>query len=414
MSTVAIMAVGELVGSNTLYDYALTRDGYALASHGRVPLVQLSSAIEQNGADSKADVVLILPVTRMSWHLVQLPLGTLSRGWRRQAPAAHSRAVLDELLSERLLDDPQLLHFSLAPNARDGATAWVGVCDRGWLTATLANLKQAGYRIARIAPQFWPEAYPEILHVVEDDGTAYMVHTSSSGVTALPLTYEAIGILACPVDTIIVAMPAAAELAVRLFGPNISKQSMEQLNLKALASDWNFAQFELLGSDRSSFWKNIVAEHITTRWSACWSAVRLALAVVLMVNIVGLSAWAWRERIAIEAQRLNLQTLFADEFPDARLTDDPYLQMSQEVMKLEQSKGAESEGKLEKMLSAFGSTVKDDVRPTSMDFVAEELRLKGIQLTPDDMAEIALKLKPLGYAIEGSGDNFVISVRDAP
>lgn len=414
MSTVAIMVAGELIGSNTLYDYALTHDGFAIASHGRVPLLQLSRAIEQNGADSMADVVLILPAIRMSWHLVQLPLGTLTRGWLRQAPAAHARAVLEELLSERLLDDPQLLHFSLAQNARDGATSWVGVCDRVWLTATIANLEQAGYRIARIAPQFWPEAYPGVLHVVENDGASYVVRTSPSGVTVLPLTHEVMDILACPVDTIIVAMPAAAELAVRHFGPNISEQSMEQLNLKALASDWNFSQFELSGSDNSSSWKNIVTQYMTTRWSAYWPVVRLALPVVLMVNIVGLSAWAWSERIAIEAQRMTLHTLFADEFPDVGLTEDPYRQMSHEVMKLEQSTGAESEGKLEKMLSAFGSTVKDGLRPTSIDFVAEELRLKGIQLTPDEMAEISSKLKPLGYAIEGSRDNFVISVRNEP
>ena len=67
------------------------------------------------------------------------------------------RSVLNGLLEDRLLDEPERLHFALEPGARAGVSAWVAACNRIGLRSVVQALETAGRRVTRIIPEFAPQ-----------------------------------------------------------------------------------------------------------------------------------------------------------------------------------------------------------------------------------------------------------------
>ena len=70
--------------------------------------------------------------------------------------------MLDGLLEDRLLDEPEALHFALPPQARTGVPLWIAACDRAWLRSALAVLEAVERPVARIVPEFAPEGEPAL------------------------------------------------------------------------------------------------------------------------------------------------------------------------------------------------------------------------------------------------------------
>ena len=89
-------------------------DGQTLVSQGSAPLALLPAASE---------VTVLVSAGALSWHQVTLPQGSMGS-------AVRLRSVLDGLLEDRLLDEPQSLHFALEPGARTGTPVWVAACNR--------------------------------------------------------------------------------------------------------------------------------------------------------------------------------------------------------------------------------------------------------------------------------------------
>src|SRR5687768_16494073 len=83
--------------------YVVSREGRAASQHAAAPAALLPAP---SGAGS--EVVLIAPVSALSWHRVELPKGIGPR-------SPKLRQALDGLLEDRLLDEPENLHFALEP-----------------------------------------------------------------------------------------------------------------------------------------------------------------------------------------------------------------------------------------------------------------------------------------------------------
>ena len=114
------------------YGWALwSADGRQVREHGSAVPALLPSADE---------VLLGVPAAVLSWHQVTLPQGSLGGNVR-------VRALLNGLLEDRLLDDPEQLHFALAPGAQAGAPAWVAACNRAWLRAAVQAIESTGRRV---------------------------------------------------------------------------------------------------------------------------------------------------------------------------------------------------------------------------------------------------------------------------
>jgi len=408
MTTLIITLPQETASPASLYDYVLTSDGSTVGEQSRAALALLPLAGRID------DVVAVVPARYLSWHQVQLPKGTLGRRFYQEASPLRVRAVLEGLLEERLLDETAQLHFALAPSPRDDAPVWVAVCDRAWLQAALQALEQSGRPVSRIVPEFAPDERMDVLHVIGEPTDARLVCTTRGGVAVWPATTSSVALLDWPSDQALVAEPAVAALAEQLFKRNATLQQSAQRSLLASQSSWDLAQFELVNSSGARTRK---------RWSEAlgsllraprWRAARVALLALLLVNLAGLNAWAWKEQARVNAQRTAIREVLTGTFPQVRVVVDAPIQMAREVAALEQASGVASGRDLETMLGAFWAVAPAGSAPAAIEFVVGELRLKGLKSDPEAVSALSFRLKPQGYAAHPEGNALVIKQVAAP
>lgn len=392
----------------TDYDYVLTADGSTVGEQACAPLALLP-LVGNNG-----EVVALVGAQQLSWHQVQLPKGTLRAGIFREGASPRVRAVLEGLLEDRLLDETAQLHFALEPTPRSDAPVWVAVCDRAWLRAALQTLEQAGRPVSRIVPEFAPDAPSDLLYVMGEPDQAHLVFTARGGVAVWPLSAPSVALLNWPAEHGIVAEPAVAALAEQLFQRKVTLQQAAQRRVLALGSPWDLAQFELVNSSRARTWKRCSAALASLLRAPRWRAARLALLASIAVNLVGLNAWAWKEQTVLQAQRQAIRQVLTNTFPQVPVVVDAPLQMARQVALLQQASGAASGRDLETLLSVFGAAAPPATVPSALEYRAGELRLQGLELTPEALAPISLQLKAQGYAATRVGELLVIQAVAAP
>lgn len=406
MTTLIVYLPLESPGPATLYSYVLASDQRAPASAASAPLALLPQP-----ARSGAEVVAVVPLAALSWHRVTLPHGT-------GAGSARLRAVLDGLLEERLLDEPQALHFALQPQVRPGATVWVAACDKAWLRSAIDALETAQRPVSRIVPEFAPDLAPEpqcSLYAVGTPGQASLVLTGQSpgsGVSVLPLDRAGVA-LALPAapdarTTEVVAEPAVAELAEQLLQRPVRLEQPAQRWLRAAASTWDLAQFELANSGRSRVMKRFGADWQALRRAPQWRAVRWGLGALLLANLAGLNAWAWHERATLEQERTQVRTALTQTFPNVRVVVDAPVQMEREVAALRQATGAASRRDLESLLAALGTATPAGKSVNAVEYVAGEMRVKGLDLSAADAAGATRTLLAAGYTARPDGDSLLV------
>jgi general secretion pathway protein L len=212
----------------------------------------------------------------------------------------------------------------------------------------------------------------------------------------------------------IMAEPAVASLAEQLFKRSVALQQAGQRRLQAIGSSWDLAQFELANSSGARTRKRLSASLGSLLRAPRWRAARYAMLALLLVNLAGLNAWAWREQSRLKLQRAAIGELLTSTFPQVRMVVDPLVQMSKEVAILQQASGTATARDMEVMLGAFGALAALKTVPTAIDFAAGELRLKGLKLGPDEVAAISFRLKPQSYTASAEGDSIVIRQVAAP
>lgn len=403
MTTLIVTLSAEPLDVAALYDYVLSPDGHTLAEQSRAPLALLPLLGKAEG-----EVVALVPAQRLSWHQVQLPKGTLGRRFFQEGGALRVRAVLDGLLEDRVLDDTAQLHFALEPQPSSDAPVWVAVCERAWLRLALQVLEQSGRAVSRIVPEFTPQDLRDTLFVTGEADAAFLVGAAQGSMAVLPLSRDAIALLGGTEEKNVVAEPAVVAVAEAMFQRPVTLQPSGQRQLQAAQSNWDLAQFDLVTSQGARAWK---------RWSDAgrellraprWRAARLAVLALLAINLAGLNAWAWKENSLLSSQRQAISTVLTTTFPQVRVVVDAPLQMAREVATLQQASGAPSSRDLESMLAAFGALAPVGTVPTAIEFMAGELRLKGLALSTEQVSALSFQLKPQGYVVTVDADNVVI------
>ena len=401
MSSLIFLLPNASVTAATEFAYLVTPDGRSVGDHATAPI-----ALLPRPAGAGAEVVAIAPVSALSWHQVELPKGVT-------AASARLRAVLEGLLEERLLDEPESLHFALQPGTRAGEPVWVAVCERQWLRDAVQALEAAGRPISRIVPEFVPEG-PLALHAIGEPESATLVLTGDDGVLALPLAAHALAMLPpLPDEAPRVAEPAVAALAEQLLQHPMQLQQAPQRWLRAAQSGWDLAQSEFASSDRARAVKRLSALLGDVLRAPQWRPARWGAAVLVAANLVGLNAWAWKERSSLAAKREAVQRVLTTTFPQVKVVVDAPLQMEKEVALLRQSAGASSSRDLEAMLGELAAVAPAQRQLTSIDYSGGELRAKGLASSPPEAAALAESLRSRGYAAELRGDTLVISAREA-
>ena len=402
MSSLVVLLPLQPATASTEFDYAVTPDGRLLGAHATAP-----AALLPLPGGAGAEVVAVVPAGAISWHQVELPKGIA-------ASSSRLRAVLEGLLEDRLLDEPDTLHFAAQPQARAGAPVWVAVCDRAWLRSAVQVLEAAQRRASRIVPEFAPEG-AQTLYITGEPERGLLVAAGSEGVMILPLSAVSLPLLPLlPEDAPRVAEPAVAAVAEQLLQRPVALQQAQQRWLQAARSAWDFSQFDFASSGRTRTIKKIAGGWTEVLRAPQWRPARWGAALLVALNLVGLNAWAWREAGALQAKREAMRGTLTQTFPQVKVVVDAPLQMDKEVALLRQATGAASGRDLEAMLGAL-STAGGPERPLSgIEFTGTQLRAKGLAYSPEEARAVAASLKGRGYVSELQGDTLVLTHAAAP
>jgi general secretion pathway protein L len=400
MSSLIVSLPLESATSATEWSYALSPDGRLLADHGKAP-----AALLPLPRGTGAEVVALVPAQALAWYRVVVPKG-IAPGTPRL------RSALEGVLEEQLLDDTDAVHLALQPGARAGETVWVAICDRAWLRHALQLLEAAGRPVSRIVPEFAPEGAPALV-VLGDAEQPTVVATSEDGVLVLPLAAATLPLLPqLPEDAPRLAEPAVAAIGEQLLQHKLGLQQAPQRWVESARTRWDLAQFDFASSSRTRALKKLSTGWGEVLHTTPWRPVRWAAVLLLAVNLVGLNAWAWKERASLQAKRDTVRTTLTDTFPKVRLVVDAPAQMEREVGALRQQTGMASPRDLDALLGAVAAALPPGRTPTAMDYGGGELRLKGLGLSTDEVRGLASHLKTLGYTAAAEGDTLVIAAED--
>lgn len=372
-------------------DYALISDSGMLTRHGHATLARLPKASE---------VVLLLPAERLSWQRIELPKPG------RAMPKAKLRAVLEGLLEEQVLDDVADLHFALPAQAPGGETTWVAICRKSDLAPMLAALDQAGRTVSRIVPQAAPNEVTS-LHVQGQPETARFVLVHRDGVLAAPWSFYGSLVATDWQPQHISAEPAVAELAQQALADVGSVQIVQsgQALAASLGTSWNLGQFDFNTSSQGRLWRKLQSVGKRAWYGAEWRWVRLALLLLLVVNLLGLSVWAWQMRQAISSQQQQLRQLVSQATGASYVSDQPQLQMQTKLAQLRQATGALDAAAFETML---GLLQDSPIPGGALEYADGVLTLKGAPLGPEALQTLRSKAAAAGYRVLASGDSLDI------
>jgi general secretion pathway protein L len=402
MSALVVHLPAQAVSATTEFEFAVTNDGSTVLNHGSAPATVLPIS-----SRAGSEIVAVVPAAMLSWHRVELPQGTTARSPRL-------RAVLEGLLEDHLLDEPEALHFAVQPQLRAGAPAWVATCDRAWLRGALHVLEAAGRPATRVVPEFAPEG-DTALYALGDPQQAQLVVAGATGVTVLPLSSQALALLPTLAEnTPCVAEPAVAALAEQVLHHQPVLQHAAERWLQSARSGWDLAQFDLSSSGRARAFKKLGTAWADLLAAPEWRPARWAAVILVAVNLVGLNAWAWRERSVQAEKRDTIRRALAETFPNVKVIVDAPVQMEKEVAALRQVAGATSGRDLEAMLGAL-STASPPQRPVSaIEYSPGELRVKGLALSADESRSVSNALKAQGFAAVLNGETLVVTPEALP
>lgn len=410
MSSLIVTLPSTLPTASTPCSTVWTEDGSTAKRQLDAPLNLLPQTAD-------AEIVVVVPAAQLSWHRVEFPKGTLERGFFQEGNAPRLRAVIDGLLEDRLLDEPAHLHFAIQPQARADAPNWVAACNRAWLHAWLAALEHTGRPVARIVPELAPppDAAPDAVSL-NAMGTAeqpQLICSGPNGVVVLPLTHNSIALLTQNIDaSLVLAEPAVATLAEQHFSGRVSLQTAAQRAMAAAQSPWDLAQFDLLRTRGTRTRKQLTALASDLLQSRRWKPARWAAVAIVLANLIGLQAWAWKEQAALAAKRVAVREILTMTFPDVRVVVDAPLQMARSLADLQRQSGAAASGDLETMLGTFQTLVPEIAAPVAIEFVAGELRMKLADPSVPTLPAAITRLQAQGYSAAQDGDRLVLKQQE--
>lgn len=401
MSSLVVLLPRSSATAATEFAYVLTSDGRQPQAHASAPASLLPQA---TGAG--AEVVAIVPHEALSWHQVQLPRGT-ARG------SARLRAVLEGLLEDRLLDEPDTLHLAVAPGRGNDGPLWIAACDRAWLRSALQVLETARRPASRIVPEFAPEG-DGALYGLGDADRPVWVAAGPDGVFSAPLSQASLALLPTLPDGLpVVAEPAVAALAEHASQRQVVLQQAPQRWLQAMQSRWDLAQFDFASSGRARSLKKFSSGWGEFLREPRWRPARWGIALLVAANLAGLNAWAWQERAAIAGKRDAARAALTQTFPQVKVVVDAPVQMEKEVAALRQAAGGSAARDLEAMLAALGRAAPGQSL-TAIEFAATGLRVRGLATNGEQVQAVAQRLRADGYTAVAQGETLMVTFEGSP
>jgi general secretion pathway protein L len=372
------------------YDYVFSADSGPRLQASRSAPAQLPKA---------QSVVAVVPSNGVGWHRVTLP----------KAPPAKLRAALSSVLEDVLLEDDSELHLALAPHAKAGDSVWVAALSKPWLKAQLEAIEAGGLTVERVVPAWVPDDAPaghffrgEPLADGSDPGTQ-LAWRDSQGPLCLPAASEAtrtfIARIGGDLPVRWTSEPECAADAVRLAGGNVAALSNSEFLFAASRSEWNLRQFDLAPQRRGSRAAKELLQQLWT--SPTWRPARYGVAVLLLLNLVGVNVWAWQQRQAVTKQKAAMTALLQTTFPQVRAIVDAPAQMQKEIDLLRASAGKPGEADLEPLMYAAEAAWPPSRAPADgLKYEPGRLSITSAGWSPQEVEGFRSRLRPLGYEAE--------------
>jgi general secretion pathway protein L len=380
------------------YDWVLSTDAATSAgqAHGRCGVAQLPRA---------QSLVAVLPAEDAGWHLITAP----------KAPAARLRMALAGMLEEQLLEDEQDVHLATSPSLKAGEPAWVASVGKAWLKAQLDALEATGLTVDRVVPAWAPTGAPAA-HVyreatVEGDAGLRLAWRDDAGAVVLPLHSDAARALLTQPGTDTpstwTASPDAAEAASQVAGHAVAARSNADSLLAATQTDWNLRQFDLAPQHRGS---RALRDNARRFWNdTAWRPVRLGLAVLLGVQLIGANVWAWQQRQAVTERKLAVTALLQTTFPQVRAVIDAPVQMQKELDLLRTLAGKPGDTDLEPLLYAAEAAWPPSRGPAdALKYEPGRLTLNSTGWSPAEVEGLRERLRALGLSLDTEPGKFTL------
>jgi general secretion pathway protein L len=378
----------------------------------------------------------VVPAAALSWHCITLPSG-LHKQKNRLLP------VLQSLLEEHLLDEPENVHIALQPNWQAGSPAWVATCQKAWLRTHLNQLQNMGHHVHRIVPEWTPAPLATnsglqawVSGVPED---AWLWISQSQGAWRLPLQagiqwwaeqLNATPSLETHERTAFDGLTVQAEPAVA----NLAQQSLQTCNpwwarkwptAFRLGAWWPPLPLSALRKQQPPLgtWPSLILRRMAAPdgvkafkglgnnlHDTAWRPVRWSLAILIAVQWVGLNAVAWQLNDKVKAQREQQKNILTQTFPNVPVVDAS-LQMSRELERLQRQAGSLNAKDLESVLQAIGMALPDGQSINALDFQAQgagEIRLQGLQMSNEQQTQFVNALRAKGYDAQANAGQWRI------
>lgn len=348
------------IGPGTEFDYAISSDGLSLNTQGRCAASLLPKA---------STIVAVLADADVSWHRITLP----------KAPSQRLRAALGGVLEEALIDEDS--HLAVAPQATPGQPTWIAAVHRPWLVTVLSVLEKAQVFVDRVVPSSWPDDPPTGHFSEAVDGPAdspddlVLNWSHVDGVATLRLKgglARALLPLPLPETTRWTSTPAAATAAGVFLGGPVAVMSPAVRGLQAVRTTWNLRQFDLAPRNRGM---RALRDLRRRAMSPNWRPVRLGLAALVAVQLVGLNLYAFGLQRQLANRQAQMVSVLREAFPQVRAVLDAPVQMQREVDALRVSAGRSGDTDLEPLMQLAASAWPSDRPPV------ESLRFEPGRLT---------------------------------
>jgi general secretion pathway protein L len=381
--------------------YALISSAGVLTSHGRAASALLPKADQ---------ATLILPAQALSWHLAQLP--KLPRG----SSAQKQQAVLAGVLEEQLLDDAAQLHLVACPALISSSKTWVAACNKAWLQEAVNALQAANVPLSSIVPQVFPSDAGS-LHASGSPESAWLTYCDAQGVITLPLNQAAMLPSPLPEGLNPSAEPAVAALAESALGQRVNVLQAAQWAVHAAqaakAQGVDLAQGDLSVSGGGRAWQAFMNGLRDLIAAPAWRPVRYGLALLLLANVIGLNAWAWKQSAVVQGKRAQMNQLLSQSFPNVKVVVDAPLQMERELANLRQTQGQLSGRDFESIYSRFSAIAVINPAPSAIEFIANEVQIKGSNISGEQLNALLPRLQYAGLGVRSDARALIVSHRDA-
>jgi general secretion pathway protein L len=374
--------------------FALSADGLTLQREGRAAISLLPKA---------GTVVVVLAETDVSWHRVTAP----------KAPASRMRAALAGMLEDALLEELDDTHFALPAQVTPGEPAWIAVTARRWLAGELAALDKAGLHVDRVVPSVWPDEpasghFHEAFPIEGSASPPALTWSTPDGVSTMPLQggwARALLPQPLPQGTHFTATASVAAPAERWLGHPVEVATRSERLLAAARSSWNLRQFDLTPKNRGTAqlreaWRRVM--------SPPWRPARVGLIGLLAVQLVGLNAWAWNQRLQVRNKRAALVNVLREAHPQVQAVLDAPTQMRRETELLRTAAGRAGDTDLEILMQAAASAWPEQRPVQNLRFENGGLTLAAAGWNEPELVQFRETLRPSGWQVESADGRLTI------